>query len=329
VLLQMNGMLRASLFFIVAFRVEAVEVWMIPPADNNGQSLRDLTANPKQWSDTRAHVDVLGYADHLLNKQFTDEELRKVLLQLDKLNLKLGLEVGAIKPWGVTADKTFAADRQTWNRVVSLGGKVYAIAMDEPLSATHNDLHKDSDYAAAETAKFIALVRKSYPNIIIGDIEPYPSLQTTELLVFIDALQNNLAQMNVRGLEFFRLDVDWVHFVKGNAPHGSWPEVRDIELECRKRQIPFGLIYWAADYPELRSHGLADDSTWYVSIIQQGYDYALVGGAPDQFVIESWISAPAHILPETTDWTFTRSVRDFTQRFVRHQGGKSTSPHFQ
>jgi hypothetical protein len=63
--------------------------------------------------------------------------------------------------------------------------------------------------------------------------------------------------------------------------------------------------------------GMADDSTWYVSIMQQGYDYAFIDGKPDQYVIESWVGAPSQCIPETADWTFTRSVRDFAKKFVK------------
>jgi hypothetical protein len=65
--------------------------------------------------------------------------------------------------------------------------------------------------------------------------------------------------------------------------------------------------------------GIADDSTWYVSVMRQGYDYAFVGGTPEQYVIESWVEAPSCSLPETGEWTFTRSVYDFCQRFPKIQ----------
>ena len=52
---------------------------------------------------------------------------------------------------------------------------------------------------------------------------------------------------------------------------------------------------------------------------------AFVDGAPDEYVIESWVGAPAHCLPETADWTFTGSVRDFCRRFVKPEPGKLNS----
>ena len=53
--------------------------------------------------------------------------------------------------------------------------------------------------------------------------------------------------------------------------------------------------------------------------MQHGYDYALVGGAPDQYVVQSWLAAPPHATPETDPWTFTRSVLDFHRVFIEHK----------
>lgn len=293
------------------------EVWMIPTAAADGFALRELFAAPEAWKETRSRVDVLGYADHMLDRQFTDGELRAWLPQLERWGLKLGLEVGAIKPWGLTGQRAFEVQKPKWDRFQSLGGKIHAIALDEPLVCCRAHIHKPDAYAIEETAQFIARVRQHFPEIRIGDIEGYPSISMKDLLAFIDALQSRLQQMKVRGLDFFRLDVDWNHFTLGGKLHpGSWPEVQQLELACRQRKIPFGLIYWAADYPAMRRLGIGDDSTWYVGIMRQGYDYRFVHGAPDQVIIQSWVGAPSRALPETAPWSFTRSVRDFVDRFV-------------
>jgi hypothetical protein len=151
--------------------------------------------------------------------------------------------------------------------------------------------------------------------MLIGDIETYPSIPLADHFWWIEALQKRLAAKNVRGLDFYRLDVNWAEFVVFNR--GSWPEVRKLEQFCRKNKLPFSLIYWASGYPPLKRRGLADDSTWYVSIMSQGYEYAMVQGAPDQYVIESWVDGPARTLPEGEQFSFTRSVLDFTRRFVK------------
>ena len=95
--------------------------------------------------------------------------------------------------------------------------------------------------------------------------------------------------------------------------------MQKLEEHCRKRKLPFSLIYWASEQHALARMGLADDSTSYVSIMQQGYDYAVLRGRPDQYVIESWLEAPSKSTPESEQWTFTRSVLDFTRKFVKRK----------
>jgi hypothetical protein len=228
--------------------------------------------------------------------------------------LRLSLEVGAIKEWGVTGEATFNAERPQWDRILRLGGSISSIAMDEPLLCARDRLKKPDEYAVEETARFIALVRERYPDILIGDIETYPSIPIPLHHWWIEHLNQRLRETHARGLDFYRLDVNWINFTVQQM--GSWNEVRELERYCRGRRLPFSLIYWPADLPRLRQLGRADDSTWYVSIMREAQDYVVVGGAPDEYVIESWVDAPSESVPETGDWTFTRSVRDFVTRFV-------------
>jgi len=297
------------------------EVWMGPPSYEDGRCFRELFENPDGWRQTRSAVDVVTYADHWLQKQFTDEELRTWFARLRDWRLKLALEVGAIKPWGMTAEKTFSVQRPIWERVQRLGGRIHAVAMDEPLLCCRRHIHKPDDYALRETVDFIARVRERFPDVRIGDIETYPSIPLPDHFQWIDSLQKQLAARGVRGLDFYRLDVNWAEFVVFNR--GGWPEVKKLEQYCRRRKLPFSLIYWASGYPGLARRGLADDSTWYVSVMQQGYDYALVQGAPDHYVVQSWLEAPSRSAPETAPFTFTRSVLDFARRFAGRKPSQS------
>jgi hypothetical protein len=287
-------------------------VWMGPSSAGRGDGLRELFLHPEQWTQTCAVVDVVLYADHMLNRQFSDDELRACFAALQKGGVRFALEVGVIKEWGRTGTNTFARERPMWERFRRLGANVHAMAMDEPLYCARDVLKQPAAYAVQETADFVALVRQHYPDLLIGDIETYPSIALEDHIRWIDALQSRLDAMHVRGLDFYRLDVNWAEFTL--TGRGSWREVKKLELACRQRKLPFSLIYWAADQPALKTRGLADDAVWYVSVLHQGYSYALVGGAPDQYVIQSWVDAPSHSVPETGDFTFTRTVRDFVRK---------------
>lgn len=46
-----------------------------------------------------------------------------------------------------------------------------------------------------------------------------------------------------------------------------------------------------------------------------GFDYAAVGGRPDQIVVQSWVDGPQRFLPETEPFTFVRTALDISERF--------------
>ena len=292
-------------------------VWMGPPGRESGQAVRELFEHPEAWPETRSQIDVLFFADLNLNRFFSDDELRRWFDLLGEWKLKFALEVGAIKHWAPTGERCFAAERPLWERFTRLGARLHAVAMDEPLCCARKELDESDENAVRETASYIALVRQNYPQVLIGDIEPYPFLPLADHERWIEALERELAARHVRGLDFYRLDVNWLEF--SVAQRGSWQEVKKLEQFCRRRKLPFQLIYWPADFPAAVNRGLGDDSTWYISTLQQAYDYALVGGSPDALVIQSWVDGPRRTLGETEEFTFTRAVRDLARKFAPRQ----------
>ena len=292
-----------------------------PPSPNwDGSALRNMAEHPEQWEECRKHVDAILYADHVLHRQFQNDDsgLTELLRKFDKMNLPFQLEVGAVKPWGHTGAIAFEKQYRQWERFLKCGMKIEGIAMDEPLNCSVDHLKKDMEYAATETVEFISLVHKNYPDWNVGDIEGFPSLKADDVIKWIDLLQVKLKEKGERGLDFFRLDIDWMHFVH-NTGRGTWADVRRIETACRQRGIPFSLVYWAADYPSLLKKNMADDKTWYIGVMQMGYDYVAVGGKPDQYVVQSWVAGPSTILPESEPFSFIRSALDIADRIMNNK----------
>ena len=282
---------------------------------NRGLSFRELFEKPDEWKETRALTDALLYADWSF-REFTDDELRSWFAQMQRWNIKLELEVGGVKEWGgATGESTFKAQKPMWDRLQRLGGNIYSIVMDEPLCCVRQSLHRTDEYAVEQTADFIALVRANYPNLIIGEAEPYPSIPVYDHMRWIYALQSRLAARHIKGVEFYRMDVNWIVFDIRNQ--GSWNEVKQIQKYCKSSNLPFSLIYWAPGYDYMEKLGLADDSTWRTGVMAQGYAYASVNGVPDQYVLEDWEDCPSHTVPETADYSFTRSALDFGRKFVK------------
>jgi len=287
-----------------------------PPAER----VRDLFAHPNAWQKTRAMTGAILYADHIL-AQASDAELRTWFTAMRMWNIHLALEVGAIKEWGPTADATFRAEAPLWDRFIRLGAEIGSIAMDEPLGAAHA-LHKSDDYAVEQTARFVEMVRQRYPHLLIGDVEPYPGLSLTAHVAWIKELTLRLRESGQAPLDFYRIDPDWVAFTMAGT--GSWRDVASIAALTRSLRMDFSLIFWASGYPWAKSVGLAGEDTWFVQVLDQGYAAREAGISPDQFVIESWISAPSQTVPEETPFTFTGTALDFARKFVFPDKGAST-----
>jgi hypothetical protein len=168
-------------------------VWMAPPAGENGKWIRELFERPDEWKDTRELVDVFFQTDLNFQRHFKDEELQAWFGMLKQWNIKLALEVGALKEWGRAGEKTFNAEKPIWDRLQRLGGNIYAIAMDEPLVCAREKIHESDEYALQETANYIALVRQHFPDILVGDIEAYPSISVEDHQKWIEGLEKKLA----------------------------------------------------------------------------------------------------------------------------------------
>ncbi len=270
--------------------------------------------SPGEWQQARKFITGIIRADHTLN-QVPDEELALWFQRMKEWHLSLELEVGAIKEWSVKGDETYRKESAGWQRVERLGGHISSLVMDGPMAMTLNTLHWPEQYAVDETVKFIALVREHYPGVRIGDTEPFPGLSVQDHARWLDDLNSALARKGLQELDFYRLDVNWVVFITEETV--GWVDVENLERICHEKKTPFSLIYWASDYALHRSHGLADNETWYTSIMAQGYDYAAVDGKPDQYVVESWIGAPSAALPDSDRSSFAGSVLQFARKFTR------------
>ena len=288
-----------------------------PPGIDNGRLLRELVEQPEAWEKLREKTDGIHYACQNITRHFpTDDEQKELFTRLQEIKMPLHLEVGAVKPWGPTAEQTFRAQKPQIDRYLRLGADIRGIAMDEPLNCCRNDLAKDMEYAAEQTADFVARVRAEYPDFIIGDIEGFPSLTADEVIQWIDLVQAKIAERGVRKLDFFRIDTDWMHFVQ-NTGRGSWKDMKRVENHCRKIGLPFSVIYWSAGLPATERRGLTGDDTWFVGTMHMAYAYAAVDGKPDQIIVQSWVNAPARAVPETDPFTLTGTAKHVVEKLIK------------
>ncbi len=284
-------------------------VWMMPPPwTGNGQCLRELLNRPDEWKQTRAAIDGMGYWPWLLNVHFSDAEIRTFFARLAEWKLPCNMEVPVLKKEVPTAREAFAQLEGFTKRFRPLGWKVEAFSFDEPAYASRHILGYTPQRCAEETAAYIGMLRAVEPKASICAIEPYPALTVAELCGFVDNLKARCAATGVRGIDTLRLDIDWAGMA--NQLSGSWKDVKAVEEHCRAAGVKFSLICWASDYPYLAEQGMAGGMTWYTGVMHTAQAYALAGGRPDHYMVESWVHCPEHAVPEAEMGSFSRSVLD-------------------
>ncbi|RUL77640.1 hypothetical protein [Dyella choica] len=273
------------------------------------QDFQQLFYEDDKWTSTRSMVNGL-LAVPFTFKHFSDDDLQQFGSQMKSWHKTLDLEVGAIKEWSQDGEKSFQLQKAEFDRLGQHGWIISGFAMDEPLSKAMS-LHMSEDATLEQTIRFIIAVRRNYPDALIGDIEPFPSRSVDEHVRWLDRLQARLHQLGEKGLDFYRVDPDWVAFQV--AHKGSWSDLKKIEDHCHASGVKFSLIYWDSDFWQAKQSGTLSDKTWYDGIMKEQRSYAAAGGKPDQYVIESWTGQPKTVLPDSAPYSFTNSARDFVR----------------
>ncbi|MDR3615936.1 MAG: hypothetical protein P4L53_20425 [Candidatus Obscuribacterales bacterium] len=174
------------------------------------------------------------------------------------------------------------------------GGKLQYLRMDEPFFFGHvfsdpTACHEPIQQLAVEVAESIKLIRKYFPDVQVGDVEPIDNcqIQTKELTQWFDAFETATGT----GLAFFHTDLVWSDI--------AMQRLGPLSRQLAQRRIPMGIIYNADDT------GTSDQS-WEQSAVSHFTKIeSLLNIHPDQAIIHSWVDYPGQVLPEGQPGTLT------------------------
>ena len=263
------------------------QVWFAP---NMGSlDYTDLFSHPEQWPTARSKVDVFKfYTQNLLDNpcnicgnnilsSFIDVQAFQKLTDWD---IAIGLEAGAVKEWGCTGEAEFQAVQVAVENVKTNGGANSYLAMDEPyIGGEIEVLGQSCGYTMAQsadaTAYFVNRTRTAYPELVLGDIEPYPHFSVTQLQQWIMALE-------ARGvvLDFFHLDVD-IEEVEVDE-HDVAADLWALSQFSQAHGIPFGVIF-TSNWTEASSEQMYFESTMaWIDTVNSAI------GMPDHAIFQSW-----------------------------------------
>src|SRR5260221_8629947 len=229
-------------------------------------ALKQMIANDDLWADARSSVGSFLFAEGTF-KTLTDGELENLVKKLKAWNISLALEVGGVKEWCRQGQECFSKQKGWWNRITKHGGEISSFAMDEPRHKVVVDLHLSEDYAVEQFAQFIQAVGQAYPPALVGDNETYPTQPTADHIKWFNRLEQRLHELGGRGLDFYRLDVNWVVFQTEHK--GSWADLKAIEEDCHAQKKKFSRIYWASNFPPEKTAGRPNHKTRVDAILEQ------------------------------------------------------------
>ncbi|MBV8806723.1 MAG: hypothetical protein JO042_16815, partial [Sinobacteraceae bacterium] len=179
------------------------------------------TPAKQQWDQASKHLQVVYFSGGQIGKM-SDEVLARLVLDLQARHIGLGLEILATnwfheRPCGGGIEGFI--DPGSANAVVAkllkAGARLEQIGMDEPLWFGHfysgkNACRSSLPELASRVAVIVKIYTAAFPNVLVGDIEPFPGVSKqpnwqAEYANWLKAFQSAVGTP----LSFLRLDFDW------------------------------------------------------------------------------------------------------------------------
>lgn len=281
------------------------DIWFAPRSGPQGaDDYLALFANGAPWERAERQVKAFevsielqsGASDDDLRKIFGGLKVRHIALALDMLPLKGGAQNCGYHVEG------YSAPLQTLSlatRVKTLGGDVAYFDMDEPLYYGHfytgaNACKSTVEELIQQIAEKVKQVREVFPNVRIGETEPFPGV-TNEGLDTLANWLDEYRKMVGEPLAFVRIDMDW---------NSEWKlHAKQIAALLRKKRVALQVIYNGSGQD-------SSDEEWSAHALDHARAFeALV--KPRAVAIQSWTSYPKHVLPESNPNSMTGLINQY------------------
>lgn len=265
----------------------------------------DLFEPDAPWQQVASRVKVFGlYGGRLLPGASTDAQIAKIVSDLKRRGIALAVLAGPLRPDGCTASGG-GFNYDVWppiiKRIKDAGGTIDYVQMDSPYYYAHtyngpNACHWSADKIAAQVREFAALVHATFPNAVIGDVEPLVADDPAGFQEWLRAVERATGAP----LPFLHLDVQWV-------ADGWAQRTVDVARVAAANNVPFSVIY-NGDGRQTTNEEWISAAGEHVKEYERAY---AAFGKPDYAVFQSWNANPDRVLPETKPYTFTNFILNY------------------
>lgn len=280
------------------------QIWLAPldkQLTSNGIGSADyaqLFDEGDSWRGVLANISVFKIYPYFLSRA-SEDELRKIIQFLNRHHIALALEARVLDRHAGCGDDGGEATLDLIGKVKRAGGSLFYLAMDEPLHhwRQRKKCSITIDQFARDVEAKIVEIKRIFPNVSIGDVEPIGQWPSATALMrdttdWLDAFKRAHGQ----NLAFIHADVGW---------DTSWLGITlSLRKEAAARGIRFGIIYNGDDLAK-------SDSEWSSEAVSHFKAFEDHAGRPDDVVFQSWVSHPSRSLPETADDALTGIARQY------------------
>ena len=273
------------------------------------------------WSRAARGVNVFEISKLFIQKG-SDQDLTRVISTLAQHGIALAMQGTpliasdacgrAVEGYGAPNDMAEQAAR-----IKHLGGTVAYIALDEPLYFGHAfkgreamsyESHPPTPCLASiqelahETASKLALVRKIFPDVKVGDVEPVGMFPNSgpEFRSMLSQWFQAYETETSRKFDFFDIDCAWLR--------QDWqPQFEDAVSAVQQARIPLGVIFGG-------TRADASDQEWLQSARDHIHLIEIkLGHRPARAIFQTWTDHPRRMLPETDPGSFTNLIKTYVE----------------
>jgi hypothetical protein len=288
---------------------------------------------PQEWPRARQIMEVFEfYQGHLLTQvsqgegpnSYTAFVKADAFRKLTRWGKRIAVEAAAVKEVYCTADASgmqASIDRtlEALRNVRAAGGRVSFVAMDEPFTSGVSRRCGGPSLAptADRLAVYIPAVKRAFPDVRVGLIEPYPVFSPEQFAEMLGLLRE-------RGVpvDFLHADVRRPDVSPGRELFPG--EMLELSALATQYKIPFGAIIWG-------DNGDAD-ALYAADALRNARELGNAFGSwealPKHIIIQSWaVTATGQFitpsnLPETAPSTHTALLNQIYDMFRNLKGSQ-------
>jgi hypothetical protein len=286
------------------------DLWFGPNVESD---ILALFEHPEQWESARAGISTFQvYVQNILADEpgqmgvggNTYPALRDAhaFEQLRDWNIAIAIEAGAVKDWSCDGRQALHGILMAIDRVRDAGGEVASVVLDEP-TGSRDACHLTFEQCADATALVIDGVR-AHGVASVGLVEPYPYIGASDLVRFIELIQQRGASPSFWHLDVDRFGIRDQHISANKAGE----DLRWFARQCEAWRIPFGVVIFGQRVQDATAYRR---SAWEWAKQLRAY----LHGWPDRLVAQSWeqvngANTLPHNLPESDASSHCALVRD-------------------